>query len=52
MKDLLGYEFYKIDRGTGRAKELGRMFGPESERDYWIKRDDVAHDRLPRNSRQ
>jgi hypothetical protein len=44
MKDLLGYEFYKIDPGTGRAKELGRMYGPESERDYWIKLDDVAHD--------
>jgi len=44
MIDLLGYEFYKIDSGTGRAKELGRMFGQESERDYWIKLDDVAHD--------
>lgn len=44
MKDLLGYEFYKIDSGTGRAKEFGRMFGQESEREYWIKLDDVAHD--------
>lgn len=44
MKDLLGYEFYKMDPGTGRAKEFGRMFGQESERDYWVKLDDVAHD--------
>jgi hypothetical protein len=40
----LGYEFYKIEPGTGRARELDQVFGPEAQRDFWMKVDDVAHD--------
>ncbi|MDJ0840709.1 MAG: TIR domain-containing protein [Acidobacteriota bacterium] len=44
IKDLLGYEFYKIDAETGRARELSQIAGPELERFYWSKLDDVAYD--------
>lgn len=44
MRDLLGYEFYQIDQQTGRAKEFGKYHGAESERAYWSKLDDIAHD--------
>ncbi len=44
MRDLLGYEFYSTDPQTGRAKEFGKHYGPESERAYWSRLDDVAHD--------
>lgn len=44
LSNMLGYEFYKTDMATGRAKELGRIYGPENEQAYWAKLDDVAHD--------
>lgn len=44
MKDLLGYEFYRIDPETNRAREFGSIYGDESEQAYWTKLDDVAHD--------
>jgi len=44
MKDLLGYEFYKVEPETNRAREFSPVYGPESERAYWMKLDDVAHD--------
>ena len=44
MKDLLGYEFYKVDQETNRAREFGSMYGEESEQAYWTKLDDVAYD--------
>lgn len=44
MKDLLGYEFFKMDSETGRAREYSPIYGEESERSYWMKLDDVAHD--------
>lgn len=44
MKELLGYEFYKIDQETNRAREFSTIYGHESEQAYWTKLDDVAHD--------
>ena len=44
LRDVLGYEFFNIDPGTGRVTELGRAFGAEGDQRYWIKLDDLAHD--------
>lgn len=44
LQSLLGYEFFKVDPVTGRIRELDQIFGPEAERDFWIKLDDLAHD--------
>jgi hypothetical protein len=44
LQSLLGYEFFKIDEETGRVRELDEIFGPEAQRDFWLKLDDLAHD--------
>jgi hypothetical protein len=44
LQSLLGYEFFKVDPITGRFRELDEIFGPEAERDFWLKFDDLAHD--------
>lgn len=44
VRDLLGYEFYKIDQETQRPKELTPEAGLELERAYWSKIDDLAYD--------
>lgn len=44
LQPLLGYEFFKEVPGTGRFRELDEIFGPEAERDFWVKLDDLAHD--------
>jgi hypothetical protein len=41
---LLGYEFFKVDPETGRVRELDEIFGPEAQREFWLKLDDLAHD--------
>jgi hypothetical protein len=44
LKALLGYEFFKVDAETGKIRELDEVFGPEAQRDFWIRLDDLAHD--------
>lgn len=44
LQGLLGYEFFKVDPNTGRFRELDEIFGPEAQRDFWLKLDDLAHD--------
>ncbi|HUE84600.1 MAG TPA: hypothetical protein VMO26_00835 [Vicinamibacterales bacterium] len=44
LKMLLGYEFFRVDPETGKIRELDEVFGPEAQRDFWIKLDDLAHD--------
>ena len=44
ISGVLGYEFYNNDPVTGRVKELTQTFGNETERLYWEKLDDLAHD--------
>jgi hypothetical protein len=44
LQSLLGYEFFKVDPDTGRCRELDEIFGPEAEKDFWLKLDDLAHD--------
>ena len=43
LQPLLGYEFYQRDQ-SGRFREFSRLFGPDAERNYWIKLDDLAQD--------
>lgn len=44
LRSMLGYEFFKIDPGTGKIRELNEIFGADAERDFWLKLDDLAHD--------
>ena len=44
LRSVLGYEFFKIDPETGRVRELDEVFGPEAQREFWIRLDDLAHD--------
>lgn len=44
IRDILGYEFYRIDPSTGRPREFLKIFGQESEQAFWARLDDVAYD--------
>jgi hypothetical protein len=44
LRSLLGYEFFKIDPESGRARELNEIFGPGAQCEFWMKVDDVAQD--------
>jgi len=44
LQAVLGYEFFKVEQETGKTRELNEIFGPEAERDFWLKLDDLAHD--------
>jgi len=41
---MLGYQFFNTDPDTGRVRELDEVFGPEAQRDFWMRLDDLAHD--------
>ncbi len=43
LQQLLGYEFYEFDQAN-RPREFGKTFGPDSERKYWAKLEDLAYD--------
>lgn len=44
LQPLLGYEFYVVDKQTGRPRELSQIFGPEAERQFLTRLDDLAYD--------
>jgi hypothetical protein len=44
VQPLLGYEFYVVDPQTGRPRELLQAYGPEAERAFLAKLDDLAYD--------
>jgi hypothetical protein len=44
IQPLLGYEFFVIDPVTGRPRELAHSYGPEAERAFLTKLDDLAYD--------
>ena len=44
LQSVLGYDFFKVDPDTGRVHELDEIFGPQAQRDFWMKLDDLAHD--------
>jgi hypothetical protein len=44
LQSLLGYDFFHIEPETGKIRELDEIFGPDAQREFWIKLDDLAHD--------
>jgi hypothetical protein len=44
LRAILGYEFFSADPETGKVHELDEVFGPEAQRDFWLRLDDLAHD--------
>jgi len=44
LQELLGYEFFTVERETGRPRELNPLADPEMQRQYWARLDDLAHD--------
>ena len=44
LRALLGYEFFRVDPASGKVRELDEIFGPDAQRDFWLKLDDLAHD--------
>lgn len=43
LQDLLGYQFFDVD-AAGRPREFNKIYGPESERKFWAKLEDLAYD--------
>src|SRR5262249_14766056 len=41
LRSILGYEFFKIDPETGKIRELDEIFGPDAQREFWLKLDDL-----------
>lgn len=44
LKAVLGYEFFSVDPETGKVRELDEVFGPQAQREFWTRLDDLAHD--------
>ena len=44
LQALLGYDFFVLDPQTGRPHELSQIFGPETERQFLTRLDDLAYD--------
>jgi hypothetical protein len=44
LKPLLGYEFFVVDPQSGRPRELFQAYGPDAERAFLAKLDDLAYD--------
>lgn len=44
VQPLLGYEFYRLQPGNGRPLEFNRVYGPDAERDFWVRLNDLAYD--------
>ena len=44
IRDVLGYEFFKIDSESGRPQEFGKLFGKDAELSFWEKLNDLAID--------
>ncbi len=43
LQDLLGYQFFDVD-AAGRPREFNKIYGPEAERKFWAKLEDLAYD--------
>jgi hypothetical protein len=44
LRELLGYEFFRLDPQTGKPREFDEVFGDEAKRDFYTKLNDLAHD--------
>lgn len=43
-QSLLGYEFYRQSGPGARPLEFNRLYGPEAEREFWLRMNDLAYD--------
>lgn len=44
LKELLGYDLYYINPESGEIEDYKDFFGPEAEKNYWMKLVDLAYD--------
>ena len=44
LQSQLGYEFFVTDPDSGRCDEFDIAFGPEAEKGFWLRLDDMVHD--------
>lgn len=44
IRDMLGYEFYKVDKDTQRTEEFGTDFPPHKDPRYWLRLNELACD--------
>jgi hypothetical protein len=44
IQGLLGYEFYQVEKQTGRTRELNPDVDPDAIKSYWRKLEDLAQD--------
>ena len=44
LQSLLGYEFFVTHEESGRQYEFDVAFGPDAERRFWLRLDDMVHD--------
>ena len=44
IREILGYEFYKIDSASGKFTKFDKMYGQEQQQAYYAKANDVAQD--------
>jgi hypothetical protein len=44
LRTVLGYEFFTVDPVTGKMRTFDEIFGPEAQRAFWLRLDDLAHD--------
>ena len=44
LKDFIAYELFQTDVESGSTSEVRDFFGPDAERDYWMKLVDLAYD--------
>ncbi len=44
LQNIISHDFFQTDPHTGEVHEFNRFFGPEAERDYWMKLMDIAYD--------
>ncbi len=42
VQGMLGYEFFQVDKATGKPSEFRQEFGPEAIQNFWAKLDDLA----------
>ncbi len=44
LRTVLGYEFFAVDRESGKIRMFDEVFGPQAEREFWLRLDDLTHD--------
>lgn len=44
IREVLGYEFFRLDPERKKVSEFNHVFGKEAQVDYWTRLNDIAHD--------